>query len=81
MIMMANTSRTQVSGATQPRPAKPTQTVAGFGILSKSSSTAKAAPTHEEIVLRAYEIWLSREKESGRDQEHWFQAERELRGG
>jgi hypothetical protein len=39
---------------------------------------AKAAPSHDEIVLKAYEIWLSTGKQSGHDQEHWFQAEHEL---
>ncbi len=36
-------------------------------------------PTHEEIAKRAYEIWLSGSREPGHDQEHWLQAERELK--
>ena len=32
----------------------------------------------EEIKRRAYEIYLERSKEPGRDQEDWLQAEREL---
>jgi hypothetical protein len=31
------------------------------------------------IALRAYEIWKESGCPNGRDQEHWFRAERELR--
>ncbi len=34
----------------------------------------------DKIATRAYEIWLASGRPNGRDQEHWFQAERELRG-
>lgn len=36
-------------------------------------------PSEEEVRRRAYEIWLARGREHGRDQEDWWQAERELR--
>jgi hypothetical protein len=52
----------------------------------KSSSTttkkyhsAKSAPTHEEIALRAYEIYLERGGAPGDALEDWTRAERELR--
>ena len=35
-------------------------------------------PTHEEIELRAYHIYLDRGGEHGRDVEDWLKAEREL---
>jgi len=35
--------------------------------------------THEQIARRAYEIYLTRGGEPGREQEDWLQAERELR--
>jgi hypothetical protein len=41
--------------------------------------TEKAAPSWEEIETKAYEIWLSRGQEQGHDQEHWVEAERQLR--
>ncbi len=41
----------------------------------------KAAPSWESIEIKAYEIWLSRGQEQGNDQEHWFEAERQLRQG
>ena len=43
------------------------------------SKTEKAAPTCEAIGTKAYEIWMSRGQEQGNDQEHWFEAERQLR--
>lgn len=36
-------------------------------------------PTPEEIGRRAYEIYLERGGQHGRDDEDWYQAERELR--
>jgi DUF2934 family protein len=39
---------------------------------------APALP-HDEIRRRAYEIYLERGGEQGRDLENWLQAERELR--
>ena len=35
-------------------------------------------PAREEITRRAYEIYLERGEEPGRDLEDWLQAEREL---
>jgi hypothetical protein len=35
----------------------------------------------EEIRCRAYEIYLERGEQAGRDLEDWLQAERELEGG
>ena len=45
---------------------------------TKKSSTAKTAPTHEEITLRAYEIYLERGGAPGDALEDWTRAEREL---
>jgi hypothetical protein len=41
--------------------------------------TAKIAPSWEAIGRKAYEIWMLRGQEQGRDQEHWFEAEQQLR--
>lgn len=35
--------------------------------------------THEKITQRAFEIWERQGKPEGREQEHWFRAEEELR--
>ena len=50
--------------------------------LPKVSPRSRAGPcglpTHEEIARRAYNIWVAAGRVHGADQEHWFQAEREL---
>jgi hypothetical protein len=35
-------------------------------------------PTHDEIRIRAYQIYLARGGDHGMDEQDWFQAEREL---
>lgn len=45
---------------------------------TKKPRTAKTAPTHEEIALRAYEIYLERGGAPGDALEDWIRAEREL---
>jgi hypothetical protein len=42
--------------------------------------SAKRQPTHEEIALRAYQIYLERGSTAGNAFEDWTQAERELLG-
>jgi hypothetical protein len=42
---------------------------------------AGGAVPHEKIAERAYQIWQASGRRDGHDQEHWFQAERELRAG
>lgn len=44
----------------------------------KKASAAKSAPTHEEIALRAYEIYLERGGARGDALQDWTRAEREL---
>lgn len=45
---------------------------------TKKPRTAKSAPTHEEIALRAYEIYLERGGAPGDALEDWTRAEHEL---
>jgi len=45
---------------------------------AKKARPAKTAPTHEEIALRAYEIYLERGGAPGDALEDWTRAEREL---
>ena len=35
--------------------------------------------THDQIARRAHEIWIKQGCKHGRDQENWFEAERQLR--
>jgi hypothetical protein len=43
-----------------------------------ASETESRTPTNDQIAVRAYEIYLARGGEHGRDQDDWYQAEREL---
>lgn len=45
---------------------------------AKKSKKAKAAPSQEEITLRAYHIFLERGSTPGDPFEDWIRAEREL---
>ena len=45
------------------------------------STRSSSAPTLEQIAARAYEIFIARGAQHGRDQEDWYQAENELRLG
>jgi Protein of unknown function (DUF2934) len=47
----------------------------GSAIVSDSN---KKVPTHEEIALRAFEIYLKRGGESGGELDDWLAAEKEL---
>ena len=56
------------------------------GAVAKSATlnplkTEKVPPSQEAIGTRAYEIWMSRGQEQGQGQQHWFEAERQLRQG
>lgn len=45
---------------------------------SRKSAAGKAAPTHDEIALRAYLIFLERHGAPGNPSEDWIRAERQL---
>ena len=45
------------------------------------ASPSIETPDRERIARRAYERFQMRGGETGRDQEDWFEAERELNGG
>jgi hypothetical protein len=55
------------------------------GAKTSAETTKAAAPAAggavppEKIAERAYQIWQESGCPDGRDREHWFQAERELR--
>jgi hypothetical protein len=55
-------------------PTTPVKTNGG-GITAASAATLTASA----IAQRAYEIWKESGCPNGKDQEHWFRAERELR--
>jgi hypothetical protein len=45
----------------------------------RKSSAAESAPTHEQIALRAYHIYLQRNCAPGNPFEDWTRAEQELK--
>jgi hypothetical protein len=55
----------------------PKTTKEGAAAVKKPRS-AKRQPTHEEVALRAYEIYLERGGTPGNAFEDWTRAEREL---
>ena len=69
---MASKPKVSESTALQAIPAKAAET--------REASAANAA-RDEDIRCRAYEIYLARGEQSGRDLDDWLQAERELEGG
>jgi hypothetical protein len=46
--------------------------------LGGSRASESDSPTHEEIALGAYEIYISRGAAEGRDVEDWLEAEQRL---
>ena len=62
-------TKVSVGSTSRPKgkPAKPSKTV------------SLAAPSIEQISVRAYEIWLRKGRPIGRDQDNWLEAEAELK--
>jgi hypothetical protein len=58
---------------------KPTQIAMASVSLPTPSKPQRADPSYAEIAEKAYGIWFSRGQVQGRDQEIWFEAERQLR--
>ncbi len=57
------------------------QTPAPTSKKSAEAGTSAPATGTDRVAARAYEIWKESGCPNGKDREHWFQAERELRGG
>jgi len=52
---------------------------AAAGVASSKPTRQQAThPSDADIATKAYEIWLSRGQETGNDQQHWFEAKRQL---
>ena len=45
---------------------------------ASAAPAAKAAPTHEQIAKRSYELYLARGAQPGFHEQDWLQAEAEL---
>ena len=49
--------------------------------VQQPAQKAANTPTHEQIARRAYEIFVARGHQHGRQMDDWLQAERELKAG
>jgi hypothetical protein len=65
------TSGPQAGGATMAPPRR-------AGTKSRSATTGPKI-THDQIARRAHEIWVKQGCIHGQDQDHWFEAERQLK--
>jgi hypothetical protein len=63
------------------RKAKSPAPKAGVTSTARGPSPGGKGPAADQIAARAYQIWLENGCPKGRDDDHWFQAERELREG
>jgi hypothetical protein len=45
---------------------------------SRAKAEANDAPSHEQIALRAHELYVRSGHQQGREQEFWLEAERQL---
>ena len=61
--MSTSATATNFNGTTEPR---------------RRPEASIARPTNEQIARRAYEIYLSRGADHGRDTDDWLEAERQL---
>jgi hypothetical protein len=77
--MTLNTGKYPSPGSRERSTTKPTQATVAVAFLKNPPKKAKAAPSQAEISMKAYEIWLAQGQKPGFDQEHWFQAEMQLR--
>ena len=59
-------------------PVKTTRAAAKPSVRAKSAQADATAPTHEQIALRAHELYVRSGYQRGREQEFWLEAERQL---
>jgi len=58
---------------------KSTPTSAANIASSKATRQGATPLSDADIATKAYEIWLAHGQEAGNDQQHWFEARRQLR--
>jgi len=54
------------------------QAAAASSASRKSTRQETTSLSDADIATKAYEIWLSRGQETGKDQQHWFEAKQQL---
>jgi len=80
--------QSQIKGKQEPKtPASekrdPAPSRASSGSLQRvatrhSPAAGGESPSHEQIAVRAYQLWEAQGKPAGTDRENWFEAERLL---
>ena len=81
---MARNTKNPFATTSTPTQTEPDTASTGFNRNTGSIRTInppRSKPAHDQIAKRAYEIWVSKGRPVGRDQENWQQAERELSAG
>ena len=78
-MMTTNTRKTPPTVSLDPGIPKSTLVAIARVALSKTLRHESAPPSRAAIESKAFEIWMARGQEQGHDQEHWFEAERQLR--
>jgi hypothetical protein len=76
--MITNTKQTAVPTSRERDAVKRTEVAVASVCVPIPAKPQKAAPSHTAIAEKAYEIWVSMGQVLGRDQEYWFEAERQL---
>jgi hypothetical protein len=79
-VMTIATQKTPSPASNSQRALNSIQNVIAKAARLNPLKTGKAAPSWEAIGEKAYEIWMLRGQQQGHDQEHWFEAERQLAG-
>jgi len=71
-------SATKVNGSNELSEAASEVASTGAAAPPTAAPVLKLAPTHEQIALRAYQLFLARGSEPGHESEDWLAAEAEL---
>jgi hypothetical protein len=58
---------------------KPTTLASPKSTPPKVTSMPETVPSHDRIRERAYELYESRGRENGKDEQDWLRAEQEIR--
>ena len=77
--MSTNREQTLPSSSRDRGAIKSTQTEAANIASLKPTRQEATPPSRANIATKAYEIWLASGQETGKAQQHWFEAEQQLR--
>ena len=81
IVMMIATHKTSTPASRKRGASKSLPDTVAEAAVPNPLKMATVVPSQEAIGTRAHEIWMSRGQEQGHGQEHWLEAERQLRQG